>query len=708
MKKIYSVLALIAMVLFPTSLWAKTVTFTTNNPESLTLNNASTYQTYSFDGETSMTIEIGDDQSINVTPTTGFKVDEVTINGTNHYSTSYLYYSEIPDGGTINITTSVKTVKVVYIVADPEAVSLVVDYSNVYDASNMVDGKWEIQLPNEYASMDIKCSGENVITSMKSSDGTEVLSSYYLLKSSVSSFYTGSLADKETYTITCGKLKDLRTMHVSLELGNGAANQVEARRSTSDYLIPESEWSDIALIPGTETISISGVYPAVLYKVEVNGDTVDPQGSMYYLSDLKDGDKITVYPNFPGVYVPVKFVFTNGDDTKGAISIKVNSELVPESEWGVEDGWQVKLGSNMEINFNKVSYQITSATWNGQDMGSYGYYSDYIKTITSEEEIAITVTATKYPEYNVTLLYDNAEEIIVTVGQNDTPVELAAEGETTFTVSTNDNRLNISAAEGYVIEKIEDGEGNEYTSPITVSNDIELMVFTAKLERNNVCVFYMEKPTQNLYVHSITLSPYNSDIRVEKTIESGYTFVNYGDFDVPFMISFYPEMDIYLNGEKSEQIPGQAAYSGFDTMQPNSVVKIFNPGTEVSNYALTVDNKSEGAVSILADYINPIESTEAQVFGPTDVEFVTLSAAAAEGQSLFIIKVNGTEVKADSEGKVIAHIDSDSTISVEKDPSSSITEISAEAPSAVYNLQGVRVSNPRSGLFIKNGKKVIL
>lgn len=705
MKKFYSLLALIAMILLPTSLCAKTVTFTINNPASANLFCTPSYQYYYFDEENTKVIEVSDDEYININVTSDYVLDELKVDGTI-INNNYLEPSQTTDGCTVEITTKVKPPKVVYIVADPEIVSLVVDNSNIYNATNMKDGKWEIQLPNEYAYMDIKCAGDNVITAMKDSDGNEMLQTYQLFKSMVSNFYTGSLAAEKTYTITCGKLEDLRTMHVSVELGNGKASQVEVRRSSSNELIPESEWSDIALIPGTEYITLSGVYPAILYKVEVNGTKVDPQGSMYYLSDLKNDAKITVYPEFPEAYAPVKFIFTN-EDTKGAISINVNNEPVPQSEWSAE-GWKVKLGSKMEIFFNTSAYNITSATFNGQELGSYGYFPSKSETITSEDQITISVTATKYPEYKVTLLYDNAEEIIVKVGQNETPVQLAAEGETEFTVSTNDNRLNINAAEGYVIEKIEDGDGNEYTSPIYVSKDLELMIFTEKLERNNVCVFYMETPTQDLYIHSVTLSPYNYDIRVEKTIDFGYTFINYGNFDIPFMISIAPSMDIYLNGEKSEQVAGQAAYTGFDTMEPNSVVKIFNPGTEVSNYALTVDNKSEGAVSILADYITPIESTEAQVFGPTDIEFVTLSAAAAEGQSAFVIKVNGTEVKADKNGKVIAHIDADSTISVEKNSSSSIVEIGAEAPSAVYNLQGVRVSNPRNGLFIKNGKKVIL
>ncbi len=238
---------------------------------------------------------------------------------------------------------------------------------------------------------------------------------------------------------------------------------------------------------------------------------------------------------------------------------------------------------------------------------------------------------------------------------------------------------------------------------MAITGDMEIAVYTEKFDRDNLCVLYLADSQWNYA--NVTLSMRNDATRESITPVVGYNFIKYANADRPFSMTFYPDADLYINGEQSVNNYGE--WSGAADLEPNSVIKVFPQGTEVATYNVTIDNQSEGSIAILADYVTPLEGTQAGVFGPTDVEFVSVETAAAEGASAFIIKVNDEEIKANAQGKFVAHITADATISIEADQNVGITEITAGANDAIYNLQGVRVKNAKGGIFIRNGRKVV-
>lgn len=710
MKRLYSILLAVVLALLPVSLTAKTVTFTVDNPAAVYMINTYTYDYIYFNGETSLQLELTESTGIQVSPNSSFELAGISVNGSPlsvSASGQYLQPSDMPDGCTVSITTKEKEAKVIYVKANPDQVRLIENYSNVYDASNIVDGQWTVKVTNEYGYLSIECIEGYVVTSVKDDNGNDLLYSYSLYKQTAS-LYLGSIDGGTTITIESANLADLRDVHVSVSVVDGTPDQVRVRINSRNSPIPESEWDDIALYPAADlpmTISSPNAFKS-LYKVLVNDEPQSPQGSDFVLYNLANNDHITIYPNFPDVPVPVSFSFTN-EGTQDAISqVTVDGMYVEPSDWQADD-FTVNLGSTLGISYNSTQYNIQSVTVNGEPSSLYGYQ----QPVSSETPLNFVITAERWRDWQITLYYQPGSiEVWNSTSAYGTQISLPENAdEYTFNVSRYTPSLYFKAAEGYILTSIIDEATQEdlleqYMNPLFVSNDMTLYLYTEKFERDQECVVYLEE-TSWAYTQ-LVLAPNFYDNRKEIPLEAGYNFVNYDEKDLPFGLSAYTSPSystgvVYLNGEIIENSYG--TYPALDEMEPNSVIKIFSPDTKVSNYALTLTVPEDADVEILADYITPIESAQATVLGPSDVLFVS------NEEDKIIVKVNGTELEPGEDGRLVAHITSDSTIEVILD-TDNIIDIENNTPSngVIYNLQGMPVQNPGHGLYIINGKKVKL
>lgn len=679
-------------------LQGKHVTFTVDNPAAVSLYDTSNYSYYNFDESGKLELDLDPMAYINVNVNSGFELVEIKVDGSTYYGGTSLPSSVMTDNGTVAITTKEKEATVYYVVANPEIVTVTVDYSDVYDASNSVDGKWTIKTNNPYSNMNINAADEYVITSVEkvveNGENEELLNEYSKYQNSVSQ-YLGGFPTGTTFNISAAKLSELRSAHVSIEVVDGEADAISVRRGNEE--IPSTDFANIAVIPGGDQLYISAsVYGKSLYKVTVNDIEQTPQGTTYCIADLKDGDVIKVWPTFPDIAVPVNISFTN-EGTSGVLTLAVDGMVVAPDEW-LADNFTVKLGSRLGFTLNSSDYSVSSVTMNGQNQSPYGFET----TVQSEDPIEVVITAEKFRDYQVTVYFEAGTISIFRGWGESNPVEIP-EGadEVTFAVSPSSNQLNFKAAEGYVISSIVDGNNNTYSSSVYVSGDMVLTVYTDKIVRDDMCVLYLE-PLSEGWIYSQVILSRDNDARKEIALASGYNFIEYGAFDCPFQLGFYPEADVYINGTLTPSEYG--AYAGLEDLANGSVIKVFEKGAQVPTYKLTVKDESNGAVAILADYVTAIESNSAEVLGATDIEFVAESAASG-----FIVKVNGAKVEANSEGRMIVTIDKDSEVAIEADKPTAIEDIIVDGNNApVYNLQGIRVSNPRDGIFIVNGKKVKL
>ena len=137
MKKTLTALVVAAMSLLPSALSAKTVTFTIDDPEAAYMQNSYNGSYILFDGKTSVTAELDDEAGVSVNANSGYNLVSVTVGEENapiYGESSYIY--SLPDGSTVSITTEKKEPKTVYVIADPEQVSLLVDDVDRYNADN--------------------------------------------------------------------------------------------------------------------------------------------------------------------------------------------------------------------------------------------------------------------------------------------------------------------------------------------------------------------------------------------------------------------------------------------------------------------------------------------------------------------------------------------------------------------------------------------
>ncbi|MDE6270272.1 MAG: hypothetical protein K2M12_05385 [Muribaculaceae bacterium] len=715
MKKIYSALFVALIALFPLSLAAKTVTFTIDNPAAAYVFNPYEYAFYTFETSSSVVAEISDNADMNVYNNDGYELVSVSVNGTAlsgvKSSVCYITPSDMPDGCTVSITTKEKEAKVIYVKANPEQVTLTENYTNVYNADNMVDGVWTVKVTAEYGYLAVDCTEGNVVLSIKNENDESVLSEYQQYKESAS-IYVGSIAAGSTITIETGNLAELRDVFVSIKVVDGTDDQIRVSRNSESNYVPASEWEHLALFPAADLpLHISAAnYGDAIYKVLVNGEPQEAQSAGFELDDLKNGDEITVYPNYPDVQVPVSFTFTNEGSEGAVTSVSVNGEIVDSEVWQAE-GFSVAMGSRLSVDFDNDDYSISSVTLNGEYCSPYGYN----QRVTSETPLEFVITAEKVRDWQVKLYYEpGTVKAWNASGDWGTEIVLPEDAnEYTVTISPAKNNIFFKAAEGYVLKSIIDEATQqdlveEHLNPVTVKSDMTLYIYTEEIVRELECVVWLDNSVEWNRAQ-LVLAPNNYDVRQEINLEEGYNFVHYAEFDLPFGVSCWadPTWDdgiVYLNGEEVEGSWG--SYPAFNNMEPNSVIKIFDPEAQPAHYALTI-NVAEGLnVAVLADYITPLESSEASVFGPTDVLFTV--PARAQGGAI-VVKVNGTAVAPDAEGRLVAHITEDATIDVTPKPTS-IIEIDADqaGEDVIYNLQGIRVQNPGHGLYIVNGKKVKL
>lgn len=683
--------ALVAITL--EKLQAKHVTFTIDNPAAASLYNTSNYNYYNFNESGILDLDLEPSAYININANVGYAIDAIKIDGEVYTDGTSVPASAMSDNGTVAITTKEKEATVYYVEGDPSLVSLTIDYSDEYDASNSVDGKWTILTNNPYANMSVNAIDGYVLTSIeKVADGgsNEDLLNEYTRYQQSASIYIGSYPSGTTFRVSAAKLSDLRSAHVSIEIVDGTSDQITVRRGNED--IPASDFASIAIIPGGDQLLISSSeYGKYLYKVTVNGETCNSEGSIYTLSNLQDNDVIKVWPNFPEVSVPVHISFTN-ENTSGCLTLSLDGMTVPDAEWMADD-FSVMLGSRVGFTINSSDYTVSSITLNGQSMSPYGF--EY--TVMEETPVNVEITATKLRDYKVTVYFEPGAISIYRGWGEDDPVMIPdGADEVTFDVAPSSNQLHFKAADDYVITAIVDGNGNTYSSSVYVSCDITLTVYTEKIVRDNVCALYLAPVSDGWMYSQVTLSPDN-DARKEIPLTPGYTLIEYGAFDCPFQLGFYPEPDVYINGTLAENIYGN--YPALDDLASGSVIKVFGKGTEVPTYQLTITDTSNGAVAVMADYVNAIESSSAQVLGTTDIEFVN------DSDINYVIKVNGTEVTPNANGRLITTITGDAAITI--DELTGIEGISADdTETIIYNLQGIRVNNPNNGIFIVNGKKV--
>lgn len=525
-----------------------------------------------------------------------------------------------------------------------------------------------------------------------------------------SSIYCGSFNTNKTFTVKTYDVEATRTASFTVKVDGNPADVVLTRSSDYAQISLTDESQVIKFNPNTETsFTLRHTnYSKQLYSVDVNGTAVQSSGSTFYIN-VKDGDIVTVNPDFPEIYVPMTFTFTN-ENTEGILR-EVRLDGVLTNVWKEED-FTVKLGTQVSLSFDQQSYSDLSITLNGTPVSQYGYSF----TVQDETPLNFVFTGTPIPPRHITVITNLPEGVkLVGNGSFTSTYELTGE-ENEIEVPVSVSYLAVTPQDGYVIEAVEHNNTSLSSwSYITIQDGDELVIIAEELIRDQTFTLYVQDTSWAS--RTLVLSPYNYDIR--KAYETadvpvGYSTFNFGSFDLPIQVtSFKPDYSepyVYVNGDAVSTQYSNA----YLNLNDGDVLKIY--GTEPASYNVTYDISEDVDVEVRHDIHTTIDAPSTHpVLEGTAVHIRPAAGLLRAATSKIAVTVNDQELTPDEDGVFATTINDHSTIKVKAATITgveSIDAIQADENTPVYNLQGMRVGTVKGaaslpqGIYIINGQKV--
>ena len=398
-----------------------------------------------------------------------------------------------------------------------------------------------------------------------------------------------------------------------------------------------------------------------LREIKVNGVAVEIQYNSYEYT-ANEGDQVEIVTLFPDVDVPFSFNFVN-EGTEGALSsVSVDGKNV--SNWN-EEGFTIKLGSTVNLEFNTNGYELETVTLNGESFTvNYGRAS---LTVTEETAYNFEITATKVKGFDITITTDQWEHLSVYRKSDYTdPVEITG-SPFTFEVDKY-STIYLVAKDGYYIKS---KSNNEYLTPTFETSETyiyENKSFSLVLEelvRDHKAIVYVDEAADGKASFSVTHKDYYGlSVSYSKdggNLKAGYNEVVFGDDDT-FGFNFdyavgATDRVVYVNGEVFEH-DSYGYYEYYKNPEANSVVKLFV--SEPESYTVTYKVSEDAAPAVTHDVVTAIDFTEESY---TVLQNTQITIAASDVK--YDVEVNGKAVEAAEDGSYTIIVTEDSEISVE-------------------------------------------
>lgn len=716
MKKLYTLMLLLATVAVSFTASAKSFTIVVDDASRVVVRNSlDGYQPIAFENN-SFTVTDASDETYDfpVQANTGYEfVSAIDSGSGNSVANSYttfptdyfsLVVANVTDGGTVTITTREIVYPVLTLVS--EDISLLhVEYGMTVSPA---DGKFTIPLiyrDNQvFVSIAEDKAGSYTIVSATGSDGTE-----FTVYNGCVYISASQISQDETVTITTKNLEEARTASMNVTV-NGDPESVSLMRNGMEVSLTGAT-SVVKFDPEDESaFTVShATYGKLLYKVTLGETELEAESGQYSFT-ATDGCNLIIDTEWPEIYAPVSFSFTNEGTEKAISSVTVDNENV---DWQADD-FKVRLGSTLRIVMSTNFFTISAMTLNGTSVNPNGYNA----IIMEDTPLNFEITAEKKPGYKITFNCEEGDQDKFKVyngyGYSESERISLTGAVTEFEIPQSYSYLTVRPEDGYIITALTDGAGNDLT--IFYSNyltaDTEVFATIEKIERPHSVTVYVE-PTDWTY-HSMTLARGNNQVQKDVDLPLGYSTVNYGDFDLPINVGAYPTPVIYQNGE-----PAQHNYGELASVADGDVIKMFC--NEPASYSVNYNISDEVNVVIEHDHANIIEnpSTHTVLQGTEVVVSVAAEespvAQVAARTAAPVVKVNDEIITPDTEGKYMFAVNADSNVSVEPGTPAGIDSIEAiegGADAPVYNLQGIRVGKASdlrhlpAGLYISGGQKI--
>ncbi|MBD5359582.1 MAG: hypothetical protein HDR87_02575 [Bacteroides sp.] len=731
MKKIYTLLTLFVASLLGLAAQAetRTVTFHVDDPASLKNQQVeckvgSDYIPYSFDENNSLEIVFGrvNDEPVKdlyVAAADGYQITSVKLADGSSPTTSYVTfptsdvtincfdsgYDEflINDGDEIFIETQKAQQKIFTFKANPEHFSKILQYTS--DTTPSEDGVWTIDVTDTYRAVYFYLKDEYNFSKVIDSTGKEISfnNSYHYFYVSPSDY-----AASETFTVESYSLNDSRSASVTINI-DGNPDDVTLLRAGEEVKL-QDVINEVKFNPETENSFIlrHRVYRSKrLYKVTLDDQEIEPEGDYSeFAFNPVDGSVVEVTVE-SDINVPVKFEFTN-KGTEGALSRITCNGVEYTNEQCLEDGFSLKLFSTFYVECNEAEFDIEGVYCNGE----YGFTG----TIMTEDEYVVTITATTPQLKEFTIKCDAWEHVSIEDNRYDA-VTLTG-SETTIKKRELPEYLKVKVLDGYMMNSITDeatGESlaEDYYGTFWVEGIKEgmtIVIDANEFVRDQEMVIYLEDAEWAR--QDISLNDWTS-FEKRISVDKGYNHVMFGEGDFANAVFLVEPLEgtpvMYLNDEKVEMEEdswGGLVPVGLDKIKAGDVLKIYSEekATHTVTYQIAADVNAE----VYHDHIVAIDSPASHSLLPgTEIHIKPAATKTRSAVSGLIVKVNDQVVEPAEDGVYTITTDGDKTINIANDPTSSISEITADENVKSYDLMGRRVSANHRGLTIINGRKVM-
>ena len=608
--------------------------------------------------------------------------------------------------GMLGITENVqgKSIKVIFNVDDPANVTINIDGVN----QGLVKGNNEITIDapcGYYSTVNVQATTDNFITSVIKGGANQVSSPY----NTTWSYYPSDSDAGKIITISTIKGSVARTASCTVNVDN--ASKVKVMRSGSYSVVQlHNGENTVYYIPGYETMLIieSATYGVPLYKATLNGE--DLAYSYGYSANLSNdgGDKVDILANFPeGLTYNVKFTYADANKAKGVVTgVTVNGTAI--EDYDNAEGFDVPAGQSVVVSFDNVNYKIDAVKVNG----SIAYtYSSYSFTPTADTEI--NIDAHKYGNVKATLKIDNKENVTVYKGysyQND--IITVNDGDNEIELSENNAIITIKANSGCYITSVTYGETTlsnqgEYTiNPVT--EGMVISVVSGAIVRDKSFTINIDDISAAQYGFNLT----RTDHTQVENLATGANKVAFAENETHYQLSAYgsPVFGVFKKGvmiNPSYQGSTSIEFDAADGDVFDAYVKEL-PKTYNVKFELAEGMYSYQFNEVSASYVGA--SNQWSNIGFTAVEGTSFEITIIPASGLnIVVKVGETTYNANESGAFVVPVSEATTISIADGTGTGINSINAEnADNTFYTLQGIKVSGKAKGLYIKNGKKVVV
>lgn len=451
-----------------------------------------------------------------------------------------------------------------------------------------------------------------------------------------------------------------------------------------------------------------------LYKVTLNGEPIESENGYFYVTPTSNEDVIEVTANFPDVDVPVDFTYSEG--AEGYITgVYVDDEAVTNYN---DENFTVKLGAEVTIYVDGNNYMLDSFVVNGE---SVSVYPSYTFTVTNETGYNIEVNAHLYGTITAYVTVDDINNVTVYRGYSSAGDVVALESGVKTAVELSEKNPSLSwvpAAGCYVASIIvttaageEDKTG--YTSLNSITEGTEIVITTGVITREDKALVWIDDKSLAADWCSFYGS-FDRSLHSFANLSTGYNEVVFSaDVDNPFQIALYRSdyalsPVVYQNDEAVEYKYGYNV-----TMADGDVVKLFFATDAPATYGVAFE-VADGvpAITCKKDIITEVADWQSgfSALQGTQVDLVAESAVN--------VTVNGNAVTAGEGNTYTFTVDAETTVKIDADKDAiEDIEIDAVSDNNVYNLQGILVVKNATaeqidalpaGMYIINGKKVVL